>query len=112
MLLALDVVIFAMGIGSGTMRLRCVFVLFRRLVVFVLHGDFSLLAEECRLYILTALIVASPSGNGVFSELLRRNSRRLASHTVGGVQSDDASLWLSEALSPFRLVDASSRYNT
>ena len=49
MILALGMVIFAMSICSGTMSLRCIVVMFRRLVVFVLHGVFSLLAEECRL---------------------------------------------------------------
>jgi hypothetical protein len=39
------------GVGGSAMRLGCVFVLFRRLVVFFLHGVFSLLAEESRLNI-------------------------------------------------------------
>jgi hypothetical protein len=50
MFLALDMVITAVSIGSGPMGLRCVVVLFRRLVVFFLHSVFSLLAEECRLH--------------------------------------------------------------
>jgi hypothetical protein len=49
MFLALGVVILAMSVGGGTMRLRCVFVLLRRLVVIFFHGVFSLLAEEGRL---------------------------------------------------------------
>jgi hypothetical protein len=65
MFLALCMVILAMSVGSGTMRLRCVFVLLRRLVVIFLHGVFSLLAEECRLRIPTASIVAAPSVHGV-----------------------------------------------
>ena len=48
-LLALGMVILAMSVGSGAMRLRCVFVLLRRLVVIFFHAVFSLLAEECRL---------------------------------------------------------------
>jgi hypothetical protein len=35
--------------GGSAMRLRCSFVMFRRLIVFVLHGVFSLSAEEYRL---------------------------------------------------------------
>ena len=64
-LLALGMVILAMRIGSSTMGLRCGFVMFRRLVVIFLHGVFSLLAEECRLRIPTASIVAAPSVHGV-----------------------------------------------
>jgi hypothetical protein len=49
MFLALGMVILAVGVGGSAMRLRCGFVMFRRLVVFVFHGVSSLLAEECRL---------------------------------------------------------------
>src|SRR4029077_19717457 len=38
MFLALGMVILAVGVGGSAMRLRCGFVMFRRLVVFVLHG--------------------------------------------------------------------------
>ena len=48
MFLALGMIILAMSIGSGTMRLGCVFVMFRRLVVVFFHGVSSLLSEECR----------------------------------------------------------------
>src|ERR1700689_1251550 len=51
--------------------------MFRRLVVFFFHGAFSLLAEECRLKIPTASIVAAPSANGVFSKWPRGKRRRL-----------------------------------
>jgi hypothetical protein len=45
MFLALGMVILAVGVGGSAMRLRCGFVMFRRLVVFVFHGVSSLLAE-------------------------------------------------------------------
>ena len=46
MFLALGMVIIAVGVGGSAMRLRCGFVMFRRLVVFVFHGVSSLLAEN------------------------------------------------------------------
>jgi hypothetical protein len=46
MFLALGMVILAVGVGGSAMRLRCGFVMFRRLVVFVFHGVSSLLAEN------------------------------------------------------------------
>jgi hypothetical protein len=67
MFLALGMVILAMSVGSGAMRLRCVFVLLSRLVVILFHGVFSLLAEECRLRTLSASIVTAPSVHGVFA---------------------------------------------
>jgi hypothetical protein len=66
MFLALGMVILAMSVGSGTMRLRCVFVLLRRLVVIFFHGVFPLSAEECRLDVAAASIVAAPSVHGGF----------------------------------------------
>jgi hypothetical protein len=66
-LLALGMVIFAVSIGRRAMQLRCGFVVFSRLVVFVLHGVFSLLAEECRLHIPMPSIVAAPSAISVLS---------------------------------------------
>src|ERR1700674_5112739 len=46
MFLALGMVILAVGVSGSAMRLRCGFVMFRRLVVFVFHGVSSLLAEN------------------------------------------------------------------
>ena len=48
--LALGMVILAVRVGGCAMRLRCGFVMFRRLVMIFSHGVFSLLAEECRLH--------------------------------------------------------------
>jgi hypothetical protein len=70
-------------IGGSAMRLRCCFVLFRRLVVFFFHGAFSLSAEEYRLGTLTAPIVAAPSAKGVVSKWARGNRNRF-----GAVPSD------------------------
>ena len=46
MFLALGMVILAVGVSGSAMRLRCGFVMFRSLVVFVFHGVSSLLAER------------------------------------------------------------------
>jgi hypothetical protein len=59
MFLAFGMVILSVRVGGCAMRLCCGFVLFRRLVVFVLHGLFSLLAEEYRLVPTWSLTAAS-----------------------------------------------------
>jgi hypothetical protein len=46
MFLALGMVILAVGVGGSAMRLRCGFVMFRRLVVFAFHGVSSLLPKN------------------------------------------------------------------
>ncbi|HEX3504698.1 MAG TPA: hypothetical protein VHU22_15015, partial [Xanthobacteraceae bacterium] len=45
-LLALDMVVLAVSFGGGTMRLCRGLVMLRRLVVFVFHVDFLILAEK------------------------------------------------------------------
>ena len=57
--LALGMVILAVRVGRCAMRLRCGFVMFRRLVVFVFHGVSSLLAEEYRVTSTWCLSAAS-----------------------------------------------------
>jgi hypothetical protein len=71
MFLALGVVILAVRIGGSAMRLRCGFVMFRRFVVFVLHVVFLIVGRRISVHTPMSSIVAAPSANGVFSELLR-----------------------------------------
>ena len=58
MFLALGMVILAVGVGGSAMRLRCGFVMFRRLVVRVFHFKFLMLADEFRLSTEATSIVA------------------------------------------------------
>jgi hypothetical protein len=56
--LALGMVVLAVRLGSRPMRLRRGLVMFRRLIVCVLHFDFLVLAERFRQAARTASIVA------------------------------------------------------
>lgn len=57
-LLALGMVVLAVSFGGGTVGLRRGLVMFRRLVVFVFHFDFLILAETFRRPERAASIVA------------------------------------------------------
>jgi len=57
-LLALGMVVLAMRFGGGAMRLCRGLVMFRRLVVFVFHVGFLILADEFRQWTRAASIVA------------------------------------------------------
>jgi hypothetical protein len=67
-LFALSVVILAVSLGGCTMRLRCRFVMLRRLVVGVFHVVFLMLAGKLRLSTKAASIVAERRVNVVLIE--------------------------------------------